>query len=61
MRTSDLIFAATLQLKSALDPVVPILEQIAKTDPNYVEIAQCYKVIRSELEKVATLLKEMPA
>lgn len=59
MRTPDILLVATLQLKQALDPVVPILEQVAKTDPEYAEIAQCYKVIRSELEKATTLLKGM--
>jgi hypothetical protein len=59
MKISDLLLTATLQMKTSMDQVVPLLELTARSESKYNEVYTCYKTIQCELSKAAELLKAM--
>ena len=59
MTTSDILLAATLQVKNSLDQVVPMLRMVSESQPELKPIYESYKIIVAELDKSATALKEM--
>jgi hypothetical protein len=56
---NDLILTATLQVKTSIDQVVPLLEMGSKEDPRYQDVYTAFKAVQENLDKAVSALKVM--
>jgi len=58
-RTADLILIATVEVKTAIDPVIPLLEMAAKEDPAFQPVYEAYARMQKDLAIARDALKVM--